>query len=131
MRSLCRYLADVKPWDRPRIKVTLYCDYDAHPRTWKAANKATSWLHASGISEGGHSHFTPETQRRSCGFHIGLAPRPYIAFWPVWKWRCLLRFHHWPGEEVMAQTCGKCLPWPCCDATTRAHANGCKQEGEL
>lgn len=56
--------------------------------------------------------------------------RCYFLWWPRWKWRCVLKFHHWPTPEPVAfGLCGRCIPWPCCGAITREHAPNC--EGEV
>jgi hypothetical protein len=49
---------------------------------------------------------------------------------PRWKWRCVLRFHHWPTPyTVVFDLCGKCCPHPCCGAITIEHADGCEEGG--
>lgn len=54
--------------------------------------------------------------------------RYYVVGWQVWKWRCVLRGRHWPGEPL-GPVCTKCAPWPCCGATTLDHADGCGEAG--
>lgn len=53
--------------------------------------------------------------------------RLYILGWPPPKWACLLKFRHWPGEEIDGLgMCGKCLPCPECDSQTNEHNKGCE-----
>lgn len=73
---------------------------------------ATSW----GL-EGGHTE--------TCNVYYR-GKRVYVFGWPRWKWRCVLKFHHWPTPYTVAfGMCGKCVPWPCCGAITIDHAPGC------
>jgi hypothetical protein len=52
--------------------------------------------------------------------------RCYFLYWPRRKWRCVLKFHHWPTPWVIGfGLCGKCCPWPCCGAITIGHKPGC------
>lgn len=54
--------------------------------------------------------------------------RCYFLGWPRWKWRCVLKRHHWPtSQTVVFDLCGKCCPWPCCGAITHEHAAGCDE----
>jgi len=46
--------------------------------------------------------------------------RPYVLGWPAWKWHCLLRAHHWPGEPIGLGLCAKCAPCPECGSTVAA-----------
>jgi hypothetical protein len=51
--------------------------------------------------------------------------RCYVLGWPTWKWSCLLRSHHWPGDFIGLDSCAKCLPCPTCDSTTAGHEPDC------
>lgn len=56
---------------------------------------------------------------------------PYILGWPSGKWRCVLRYRHWPywpdGMPVAFGHCGRCVPWQCCGSIERDHAAGCAE----
>lgn len=62
------------------------------------------------------------------GWRSLIRPRYYVLGWEAWKWGCLLRRRHWPAEHIGLGMCGRCAPWPCCGATTRAHAAWCEGE---
>lgn len=56
--------------------------------------------------------------------------RHYILGWPRWKWSCLLKQRHWPGEFVGLDSCSKCLPCPDCGATVGCHY-GCDNQSQV
>jgi hypothetical protein len=90
------------------------CDHSHHGtwRRWRITHKVVSRLTRLGVLTG--PGFTYSTHCRGClhGFEWG--PGYYLLGWPRWKWRCLLRARHWPGEEVLSEVCGKCAPCPEC-----------------
>ena len=67
----------------------------------------------------------------------GNGPRTTRIFWrgkrisflniPRHKWRCVLKYHHWPNDVMILGMCGKCLPHPCCGSPEWDHAKGCKE----
>ena len=117
-----------------------------HWRRWHLTRWVFGRLYWLGItsnggSSGNHCHlFTPYPDpcqghspkwgwvAHGPGWGSLLRPRVYILGWEVWKWGCLLRRHHWPGEHIGLGACGKCAPWPCCGATTLEHAVWCEGE---
>lgn len=52
--------------------------------------------------------------------------RPYVLGVKRETWRCWLHGHR-RGEPVGFGYCGRCVPWPCCGATTLDHHPDCKE----
>lgn len=98
------------PWRRSRL-------------FWRLASRAY-WL---GIVSGyGTSFGGGPYGHRGCAHGFGWrGQRPYILGWQRWKWSCLLRGRHWPGEFVGLGCCSKCLPCPDCGATSGC-IDGCE-----
>ncbi len=101
-------------------------DWHSRWRGWAVARRVAAWAYAAGVVAGygvgtcqqpGHS-WCLRSARWS-------GRRPYVLFWPAWKWRCLLRFRHWPGDQIIMGYCGKCLPCPACGSRTYGHEPGC------
>lgn len=90
----------------------------------KAAMKVTGWMYALGIiSSRGHKW---SAHCNGCLFDVSFrGKRPYILGWERWKWNCIFRGHHWPGEYIGFDCCGKCLPCPSCDSITNDHEDNC------
>lgn len=72
-----------------------------------------------GLASGGvytYDHSEIRWRGKRCSF----------LYWPRPKWRCVLRYHHWPSDWPVAfSMCGRCVPWPCCGSVRREHAPGC------
>lgn len=90
----------------------------------KAASKVTGWMYVLGIiTSRGH---TFSSRHHGCLTSIRFrGKRPYILGWERWKWSCLFKSHHWPGEYIGMDVCGKCAPCMSCGSVTNAHADGC------
>jgi len=101
------------------------CEHSHHGpwRSWKVTHKALYRLRLLGVIGGGWN--TYDEHCRGCVSHLELGGSGYVLGWPTWKWRCLLKGHHWPGVLVFADICGKCLPCPGCDSVTNEHGRGC------
>lgn len=88
--------------------------------------RLASRLYALGVASGDTWGLQGDTQTVQVHWR---GKRPYILGWPRPKWRCLLRYRHWPTSHmIFAGFCGKCCPWPCCGAITLDHADGCDGE---
>ncbi len=92
------------------------------PRWWPITWRLVGWLYALGVIAGSRWH-SPGGMRRA---YVTLTwrdlrgRRPYVLGWPAWKWHCLLRAHHWPGEPIGLGLCAKCAPCPECGSTVAA-----------
>ncbi len=99
-------------------------------RRWRITDRLTRWCYLLGIAKSGR-YCADQTGAwngaRWRDFRWGR--RPYVLGWPTEKWRCLLRYHHWPywpdGHPVFMGACGRCLPWPCCNSIETGHAASC------
>lgn len=98
-----------------------------HTRAWQWLVRLLYVLGvASGAVSAGFSH--PRGYWAAPTGILTRQHRPYVLGWRTDKWRCLLRYHHWPTRwEIAFGMCGKCLPWPCCAAITVEHADGCDE----
>jgi hypothetical protein len=130
VETLRSWREDYKPWDtddewRDCLVSGLVhrVDYDVlripGPRSWrrwKATRKAVHWLTMLGVLcgsaycndwSGGHIEHISFSRRGH--------PPYYILWWQRGKWRCLLRYRHWPTRHtVVFDLCGKCAPCPDC-----------------
>jgi len=99
-------------------------------RRWKVTDRFTRWCYLLGLARSGmlcmDSTCTWNGARRR-DFRWGR--RPYVLGWPTEKWRCLLRYRHWPhwpgGSPVFMGACGRCLRWSCCNSIETGHAATC------
>jgi len=84
------------------------------PKWWPLTWRLVGWLYALGVIAGSRWH-SPGGMRRA---YVTVTWRdlrghcPYVLGWPAWKWHCLLRAHHWPGEYIGLGLCAKCAPAP-------------------
>lgn len=98
-------------------------------RTLKVLWRFTSWLYALGVLSGTGVRTCDRYPGRWCLSSVSWrGSRPYALGWPTWKWRCVLRMRHWPGEPIGFESCGKCVPWYCCGSTRFDHAEGCPED---
>lgn len=106
-------------------------------RFWRVTSRWASWTYVLGLSAGvsygidrwgAYLYRVIPVWRR--GYDGKRRLPPYILGWPTGKWRCLLRFGHWPywpdGRPVAFGMCGRCVPWPCCGSIETGHAEGCR-----
>jgi hypothetical protein len=88
------------------------------------------WLahktYSIGLSSGGcHSWLSDGTPVTRINWR---GKRCYFLGWERQKWRCVLKFHHWPRDWPVAfGLCGRCVPWSCCGSTWRDHAADCTE----
>jgi hypothetical protein len=99
---------------------------------WPATRLAVRWAYRLGVISGSTwSWGGGLVDGAGCDgcvtFRFDLHPRPYVLGAARSTWRCWSRGHR-RGEEVGFGFCGKCVPWPCCGATRRAHADGCVED---
>jgi hypothetical protein len=103
--------------------------YNGRTLPYRLHVRAASRVYSLGLSSG--SSFCHDGDGTNTVTIHWRGKRCYFLGWPRWKWRCLLKFHHWPGELVGCfDFCGKCVPWPCCGSTVRAHVQGCPDDWE-
>lgn len=102
-------------------------DHRRHPwAPWPITHWLASWAYRLGVISGYGTSYS--AVHRGCVGYVHLrGGHPYVLGWPRWKWTCVLRGHHWPGEFIGFECCGKCVPWPCCGSTTYEHATGCDE----
>jgi len=98
-------------------------------RRWTITHRFATFLYASGITSNGGSVSWGGEGHNACHTlpRLDLHARPYILGVSRDTWRCWLIGHHRRGEEVGFGLCGKCMPWPCCGATTYDHAPSCEE----
>lgn len=118
----------------------MYCSYEAlseahtgctHARhgrwrSWRITFRVSMWMYALGITAGGGTSYGGGC--RGCVTFRFTGSRPYILGWPDWKWSCLLRQRHWPGDFIGLSACAKCLPCPTCGSRTAGHEPGCADD---
>ena len=116
----------------------MYCSYEAlraahapcaHShhgpwRRWRRVHRVLHWRVLAGVANG--AWWTQDQHCRGCLSNFRWHLSDYVLGWPRWKWRCLLREHHWPGVLVFADICGKCCPCPGCSSVTLEHRPGCQ-----
>lgn len=96
-------------------------------RRWYLTRKLAAWLYASGLTSNGGS----SSWGGGCNWCVTMPRwtrmrRVYVLWWELDKWRCLLRFRHWPADPIFAGFCSKCLPCPECGSQTAGHEPGCE-----
>jgi hypothetical protein len=110
-----------------------------HWRRWRLTHWLLQQSYGLGLIAGSsldtHCHWDCPGHPSSWGWVAGDIwilrwHRPYVLGWPSWKWGCLIRRRHLPGQEIGFGRCGRCLPWECCGATTVAHAPDCQEAWE-
>ncbi|PXY20350.1 hypothetical protein [Prauserella endophytica] len=103
-------------------------DARKHRRHPGASTRLAQWLASQAYALGIISGYGI-TWNGACGGCVnGLrfrGRRPYVLGWESWKWGCLLKMRHRPGELIGFGMCGKCLPCPTCNSTTSGHNEGC------
>ncbi|MGY1946598.1 hypothetical protein [Nocardia asiatica] len=93
-----------------------------HPIRGRVAARLVGKLRVLGVVSSYGIQGGGATGCRSCVTGIRFrGKRSYILGWPDWKWRCLLKKRHWPGEEGYFGLCGKCVPCPDCGTTKVDH----------
>ncbi|WP_063023868.1 hypothetical protein [Nocardia niwae] len=93
-----------------------------HPIRGQFAAKVLGKLYSLGVVAGYGTTGGGPSGCRTCLVGINWrGRRPYILGWPDWKWRCLLKQRHWPGEQGYFGLCGKCVPCPDCGTTKVDH----------
>lgn len=100
-------------------------------RHWRLTGRLASWAYALGIISGYSSSTCPDYEGFWCHrFRRSLrGKRPYVLGWRREKWACILRYRHWPGEDIGCMgRCGKCIPWTCCGSTGYDHVEGCPED---
>lgn len=101
------------------------CEHASHGR-WRrsrAVHRFLSWGYGMGFVGSYGSSYGGGC--RGCVAGVRWGRSSYLAGWPRWKWRCLLKARHWPGEEVLDGMCGKCCPCPDCGSQHAACKPGC------
>lgn len=97
------------------------CEHSYHRawRRWTITHLIARWVYTLGITSTGGG-FAYSSECDGCMFLLPKlrGQRVYVLGWPTWKWSCVLRSHHWPGEYIGLGSCGKCLPCPTCGSTT-------------
>lgn len=88
-------------------------------RRWKLSGRIASWLYALGLVAG--YGFTNSSTCHGCLCSFRFGNSSYLLGWPRWKWNCLLREHHWPGEFIGMNSCTKCYPCPDCGSRTSCY----------
>lgn len=93
---------------------------------WKITGKFSSWLYSMGITASGGSwqmgggctgcYTLPKFNRHKRVYALGVSME---------SWRCILKAHHRPGDQV-AGLCTKCYPCPTCGSKTATHEPGCE-----
>jgi hypothetical protein len=104
------------------------CEHAQHGRwrSWKVARWVAGQLYALGVISG--SCYSYGAGCRGCVTSINFrGSRPYVLGWPTWKWACVLKFRHWPGDYVGFDLCAKSLPCPTCDSKTAGHREDCAE----
>lgn len=96
------------------------CEHSRHRawRRWRITRWVARWAYALGIISGSATSYGGGGCHGCLSRVCWRGSRPYILGWPRWKWSCVLRGRHWPGEFVGLESCTKCLPCPDCGATT-------------
>jgi hypothetical protein len=98
-----------------------------HPLRGRVPNWIVSKLCTLGVIASYGTTFGGDTGCNWCINGITFrGRRTYILGWPTWKWGCVLKRRHRPGEHVGFGMCGKCLPCPDCGTTKADH--DCEQE---
>ncbi|MBF6326560.1 hypothetical protein IU451_29090 [Nocardia cyriacigeorgica] len=92
-----------------------------HPVRGRLASRFVGKLYVLGVIAGRGSAWGGDDGCNWCITVRVRGKRPYVLGWPDWKWACLLKRRHWPGEYVGLGMCGKCLPCPDCGATDVEH----------
>lgn len=90
-------------------------------RRWKITRRALGWAYSMGLVSG-----WGQTYDGYCnGCVSGVLPvrgrRTYALGWPTWKWGCLFKGRHWPGQFIGLGLCTKCAPCPECGSTEADH----------
>lgn len=115
------------PWCALNAEIEAHsgCEHKRHGpwRRWKIVHKIEGWAYVLGIVSG--ARFSWGGGCSGCMTIYFKGRRPYILGWERWKWSCLFRGRHWPGEYVGLDACGKCLPCPECGSTTAGHKADC------
>ena len=94
-------------------------------RPHRFRRRFTSWAIHMGLASGG-MYAWDGGQPVTAIYWRG--KRCSILGWTPAEWRCLLKFHHWPGPRVGFSMCGKCVPWQCCGSTTWGHRPDCDED---
>lgn len=122
------------PWcawreaDQRAADLRVRVDWHGRWRGTRAARWAARWAYRLGVISGYSTGTCDQPGHRWCIRKMSWrGRRPYALGWEAWKWRCLLRFRHWPGQEILSGYCGKCLPWPCCGSRTSGHEPECAE----
>lgn len=104
------------------------CEHDRHGRwrRWKITHWLSRWAYQFGVIAGSGTSFGGGCHRCLSSVHWR-GRRPYVLGWRRECWRCLLKFRHWPGDDVGLGFCAKCLPCPACDSRTAGHAEDCPE----
>jgi hypothetical protein len=104
------------------------CDHRGHAR-WRSSRLA-AWLVGKASVLGVINSCGTQYGRGCPGCLVGIrwrGRRSYMLGWQVTTWRCLLRNHHWPGEDI-GGVCAKCAPCPTCGSKTAGHNPGCADD---
>jgi hypothetical protein len=99
-------------------------------RRWKLTSTLDRWGYALGVHAGAGWRMEATGSWDTITWRaFRWTRRPYALGWPIEKWRCLLRYRHWPhwpgGSPVALGMCGRCCPWPCCGSIEQDHADDC------
>jgi hypothetical protein len=99
-------------------------------RGWRITGWLNSKAYALGITAGASWGTCSQPGHRCCHRKASWrGKRPYVLGWRREKWACILRYRHWPGEDIgFMGRCGKCVPWTCCGSTGYDHADGCPED---
>jgi hypothetical protein len=96
-----------------------------HPwAQWRLTRKVYGWAYQLGVISSYGTTWSSAHHGCTHGARFR-GKRPYILGWERWKWTCVFKGHHWPGEYIAFDCCGKCLPCPSCDSITNAHTDDC------
>lgn len=125
---------DEEDWYAPGCPICWYesardahagCAHSRHLpwRRWKIAHWVVRKAYSLGITSNGGcmtwDGYCVGCWRGSWSTFRGR--RVYVLGWPTWKWGCVLKNRHWPGQFIGFDSCTKCMPCPECGSTESDH----------
>lgn len=94
----------------------------------KLTQRVVGWLYMLGAISGSSTSWNGACS--ACVTSVSFrGKRPYILGCERWKWSCVFRGHHWPGENIGMDLCGKCAPCPECGTTAACCIPPCPYGG--
>ncbi len=88
----------------------------------RAASKFAGFLYVTGIVSGTGAQSSRDFYQIT--IRVGFHPRPYVLWRMRHYWFHSIRYGHGYYDPHLG-FCGKCAPWPCCDAVGPDHELGC------